>query len=90
LTRTLRSLSFAAVLAATTLVGAVPAGAGDGSSDNGSRKPLTIAVVGDVPYGVAQEATVGTLVEAVNEDRSARSDIRSLRSRAAASSSSTS
>jgi len=37
-----------------------------------SANPVTLAVIGDVPYGTAQEATVGDLVTAVNNDPKVR------------------
>ncbi len=33
---------------------------------------MTIAVIGDVPYGTAQEATFGELIGAVNQDPKVR------------------
>jgi hypothetical protein len=32
------------------------------------RKPVTYAIIGDVPYGEEQEARFGELVDAVNHD----------------------
>jgi hypothetical protein len=66
----LARFTFVAVAAGLTLAGgaaaqASPTGPANGS---GSARPLTIAVIGDVPYGVAQEASVGALVDAINDD----------------------
>jgi hypothetical protein len=61
--------SAAAVLA---LVAVAPSTASGGKPDNRSAKRITIAVIGDVPYGEEQEATFGDLVAAVNADRKVR------------------
>ncbi|MGC5172530.1 hypothetical protein ACPW96_01320 [Micromonospora sp. DT81.3] len=42
------------------------------SRDDDSPAPLTVAVIGDVPYGVEQEESVGLLVDAINDDPSVR------------------
>ncbi len=51
-------LSAASAVAATAITAFVtPAAAGAGNTSNRSANPLTVAVIGDVPYGTAQEAT---------------------------------
>src|SRR5262245_53430263 len=62
-----------AVIASAT-VGALPArvGASGGSSQDSSAKPLTLAVIGDVPYGEEQEAAFGSLITAINDDPKVR------------------
>ena len=67
--KTLLTIAGACALAATT---AVPAGAGAGNTADQSAKPLTVAVIGDVPYGVPQEATFHELIEAINDDPKVR------------------
>jgi hypothetical protein len=59
-------------VAATLVLAEGPAHAGSGDPADHSAKPLTVAVIGDVPYGAAQEATVGDLVAAVNDDPKVR------------------
>lgn len=69
MTSTLHRFTLAAVVAGFFLAGA--SGAHASSPESGgdsSAKPLTVAVIGDVPYGVEQEASVGLLVDAINED----------------------
>jgi hypothetical protein len=73
----LRSVSVSLVLAAGAALALVapgsPAGADAGGTEtDNSANPVTLAVIGDVPYGAAQEATVGDLVGAVNADPKAR------------------
>lgn len=65
-----RTLVAAASVAAITSATAAPAAAGG----NAGRSPnsVTLAVIGDVPYGDVQEATVGTLVSAINNDPKVR------------------
>ena len=59
----------AALAAGLVLTAASTAHAAQGGpADDRSVKPLTVAVIGDVPYGVAQEASVGVLVDAINRD----------------------
>ena len=43
-----------------------------GTPENRSANRLTIAVIGDVPYGTDQEATFGDLIGAVNDDPQVR------------------
>jgi hypothetical protein len=57
---------------ATSLIAPAAADARDGDAGNGSAKPLTLAVIGDVPYGIAQEATFDRLIAAVNSDPKVR------------------
>jgi len=68
-----RKLSLALSLTAATVISAAaPVAAGPANTANQSAKPMTIAVIGDVPYGTAQEATFGDLIGAVNEDPKVR------------------
>ncbi len=53
-------------------VPALPAGASGGSAVDTSAKPLTLAFIGDTPYGAAQEATFGELVDAIDADPKVR------------------
>ena len=50
----------------------VPGQVRAGEAANSSAKPLTAAVIGDVPYGDDQEAAFGTLIDAVNADPKVR------------------
>jgi hypothetical protein len=59
-------------VAALTVLVAVGPVAASGTPDNSSANRLTIAVIGDVPYGEDQEATFGDLVGAVNDDAKVR------------------
>jgi hypothetical protein len=69
ITTTLRGALATAALGVLALgAGATPGHAGAGTAEDSSAKPLTIAVVGDVPYGAAQEASFGDLIGAVNDD----------------------
>lgn len=52
-------------MASTTL--ALPSVAAGGGTADPLVQPLTIAVIGDVPYGVAQEESWGALIDAVND-----------------------
>jgi hypothetical protein len=70
--RIVRSFPSGALVAATLVAAGGPAYAGSGNPADQSAKPLTVAVIGDVPYGEAQEATVGDLVAAVNDDPKVR------------------
>lgn len=71
MTLRLRRLGLALALSAVIAYSA-PAGAATGAAGDHSRKPLTLAVIGDVPYGVAQEATFPTLIDAINRDPKVR------------------
>jgi len=42
------------------------------ASDGRSGAPVTVAVIGDVPYGEVQEADFGVLIDAVNRDPKVR------------------
>jgi hypothetical protein len=70
--RIVRSFLPGALVAATLVVAGGSAHAGSGNPADQSAKPLTVAVIGDVPYGAAQEAAVGDLVAAVNDDPKVR------------------
>lgn len=48
------------------------AGAGAGNTSDRSAKSLTLAVIGDVPYGTEQEASFHRLIGAVNDDPKVR------------------
>lgn len=61
-----------AVVTAVTISVAAPVGAGPAGPGDRSAAPTTVAVIGDVPYGTAQEAIVGNLVDAVNGDPKVR------------------
>lgn len=69
-TRSLALVVSAAFVAVTAQI--APAGAGVGTTTDQSAKPLTIAVIGDVPYGTAQEATFDELIAAINADPKVR------------------
>ena len=62
--------SIVAVLGLAGLPGHVVAGGGN--SEDSSAKPLTLAVIGDVPYGAEQEAAFGSLITAINDDPKVR------------------
>lgn len=57
---------------AVAALSAAPAGAGAGNTSDASAKPLTLAVIGDVPYGAAQEASFDQLIGAINADPKVR------------------
>lgn len=66
---TLNTITLTAAVAGLILAGASGAHAADTElASDSSAKPLTLAVIGDVPYGVEQEASVGLLVDAINRD----------------------
>jgi hypothetical protein len=48
------------------------ASANGGTAADRSARPLTIAVIGDVPYGSEQEASFGALIQAINRDPQVR------------------
>lgn len=56
------------VTAATVISAAAPVAAVPANTSNRSANPTSIAVIGDVPYGTAQEATFGDLIGAINDD----------------------
>lgn len=60
------------VLTVLFALGAGPTTAVAGTPENSSANRMTIAVIGDVPYGTAQEATFGDLIGAVNDDPKVR------------------
>ena len=49
-----------------------PALGGAGTTEDRSAKALTLAVIGDVPYGTTQEERFGDLISAVNDDPKVR------------------
>jgi Calcineurin-like phosphoesterase len=55
-------------------VGAVAPSASVLADDRGANR-VTVAVIGDVPYGADQEATFGNLVDAINDDPKVRTVI---------------
>ena len=73
MTRLSRTLLFAVAIALAAVIGSpAPVTAGAGNTADRSAKPLTIAVIGDVPYGIPQEASFGELIDAVNDDPKVR------------------
>lgn len=65
--------TLAAAAAALLLASAPAANAAEpASSGDSAANPSSIAVIGDVPYGVEQEASVGVLVDAINNDPKVR------------------
>jgi hypothetical protein len=69
--RFVRGLAFASAIVSVAMAPAV-ASAGSGNTSDSSAKPLTLAVIGDVPYGTAQEATFSSLIDAINVDPTVR------------------
>ncbi|MEO8696892.1 MAG: hypothetical protein ABI658_25505, partial [Acidimicrobiales bacterium] len=67
-----RNISLILCTLATLVASATPASAGAGNTSDQSAKPLTVAVIGDVPYGTAQEASFGELIAAINADPKVR------------------
>ena len=65
-------LAAAALVVVASGTGATAGHAGAGAPDDSSAKPLSLAIIGDVPYGSAQEASFGELIGAVNADPSVR------------------
>ncbi len=73
MSRIVRSVPWAAaVVSAALLASPLPGAASAGTAENGSANRVTVAVIGDVPYGTAQEASFGTLIDAVNDDQKVR------------------
>jgi hypothetical protein len=70
-----RQLAFVAAgwLVAVGAIAVAPAGAG--TPTNSSANRVTVAVIGDVPYGVDQEATFDHLIAAINGDPKVREAI---------------
>ena len=70
-----RQLAFLAAssLVAVGAIAVAPAGAG--TPTNSSANRVTVAVIGDVPYGVDQEATFDHLIAAINADPKVREAI---------------
>jgi hypothetical protein len=56
----------------TATAAAAPVAASGGPPSDHSANRVTMAVIGDVPYGADQEATVGDLVDAINDDPKVR------------------
>ncbi len=68
-----RSAALAAAAMAVAVASlAAPAGAGNGTTADRSANRVTMAVIGDVPYGTAQEPRFGDLIGAVNDDPKVR------------------
>ncbi len=58
----------ARLLAVASVVAVAGPGLAAGAAPGKHPKPVTIAVIGDVPYGEDQEARFGELVDAINHD----------------------
>jgi hypothetical protein len=58
----------ARLLAVATVAAVAGPGLAAGAAPGKHPKPVTVAVIGDVPYGEDQEANFGELVDAVNHD----------------------
>lgn len=68
-----RKIALASLVASTALCSTLsPAGAGSGNPADRSANSVTLAIIGDVPYGTAQEATFSDLIGAVNDDPKVR------------------
>ena len=67
-----RNIALISCALATLVASAAPAHAGAGNTSDESAKPLTLAVIGDVPYGTSQEASFGDLIAAINRDPQVR------------------
>lgn len=63
-----RSLTVAAMAAVLALPAAAAAAGGGNPVNAGSKNPLTLAVIGDTPYGAEQIERFPALVEDVNDD----------------------
>jgi hypothetical protein len=64
-----RKFAIAAAVAALLVTAAPPVQAAESApAGDSAANPSSIAIIGDVPYGVEQEATVGVLVDAINSD----------------------
>ncbi|HEV2771198.1 MAG TPA: metallophosphoesterase [Solirubrobacteraceae bacterium] len=66
-----RSVTMAVLAAVLVLPAGVLAGNGN-PVNGGSKNPLTLAVIGDTPYGAEQIATFPALVDDVNDDPKVR------------------
>ena len=64
-------LTLAAALAVGTMATVATAASG-GTSVTSSADPVTLAVIGDVPYGAAQEADFDAMIGAINKDPKVR------------------
>ena len=60
------------LLGMPAVAAATPVSASGGIPSEQSANRLTVAVIGDVPYGAEQEARFGELVDAVNDDPKVR------------------
>ena len=68
-----RKIALASLVASTAVLSALsPVAAGSGKAADRSGNPVTLAIIGDVPYGTAQEAVFGDLIGAVNDDPKVR------------------
>ena len=65
---TLRTRIASLFIVASALAVAGPPRVADAAPDRRPARPVTIAVIGDVPYGEDQEARFGELVDAINRD----------------------
>jgi hypothetical protein len=63
-------IAVAALVGTAGITGHVAAAGGN--ADDSSAKRMALAVIGDVPYGIDQEASFGNLVTAVNADPKVR------------------
>ncbi len=71
-----RKLSLGLLVATAALSSSLsPVGAGAGNTADQSANRVTLAVIGDVPYGTVQETTFGDLIGAVNADAKVRAVI---------------
>ncbi len=68
----MKRLSRTIVVAAASVAAVTSATAAPASAAGRANPVVTLAVIGDVPYGDVQEASVGTLVSAINNDPKVR------------------
>jgi Calcineurin-like phosphoesterase len=67
-----KSVPFLVLLLAPWVATAGPVAAGGGNGSDQSANRLTVAVIGDVPYGTDQEARFDELINAINDDPKVR------------------
>jgi hypothetical protein len=67
-----KTLPCLVLLVVPSVLAASPVAGGGGSASDQSAKRLTVAVIGDVPYGTDQEARFGELIDAINDDPKVR------------------
>jgi hypothetical protein len=67
-----KTVSYLVLLVVLSVATAGPVAAGGGNASDQSAKRLTVAVIGDVPYGTYQEARFGELIDAINDDPKVR------------------